>query len=89
MATEQLLPGDMVRAVHRMRAWEDDWTRGSDGIWVMPGQYALILQVWHVGRQRTRLRVLTGDRIATFSSYTRDMLKNWLVVGRTPPSGSL
>jgi hypothetical protein len=78
----QPLPGDMVYAVHRMRAWESDHERGADGIWVEPGQYALILQLWKVGRGRSRMRVLTGDRIVVFSCYTQDLPRNWRVVNR-------
>jgi len=92
MSTNEMqpLPGDTVYAVHRMRAWESDHERGAEGIWVEPGQQALIIQLWRVGRSRTRLRLLTDDRIALFSCYTRDLPRNWRVINRqTPPSGSL
>jgi len=72
----------MVCAVHRMRAWQDDWERGNEGVWVEPGDLAVILQVWRVGRSRTRLRVLVKERIAMFSCYTRDLDRNWQVKSR-------
>ncbi len=89
MPTDDVFPGDMVRAVHRMRAWESDWERGGDGVWVEPGDVGLVLQVWRVSRGRIRLRLLTNDRIAMFSCYARDLPKNWRVESRQlPTSGS-
>ena len=92
MSTTELtpFPGDTISAVHRMRAWEEDHMRGTEGIWVDPGQVAIVIEVRRVGRGRTRLRVLTDQRIAMFSCYTRDLPRNWRVLNRQLPlSGSL
>jgi hypothetical protein len=84
----QPLPGDVVHAVHRMRAWEDDFKRGTDGAWIEAGQQALVLQLWHVGRQRVRVRMLFNDRIAVFSCLARDLTRNWHVANRQLSSPS-
>jgi hypothetical protein len=80
------LPGDTVYAVHRMRAWENDHERGVDGVWVEPEQVALVIEVKRVSRGKTRLRVLTNQRVVLFSCYTRDLVQNWRVVSRQLPS---
>lgn len=86
----QPLPGDVVHAVHRMRAWENDNERGTEGIWIEAGQTALVLQLWYVGRQRVRVRMLFNDRIAMFSCRSPDLAQNWHVANRQlPSSGSV
>jgi len=82
---ESPLPGDQVRAVHRMRAWENDHKRGRDGVWVEAGQVGLVIQVWPVGRTRSRMRLLVNDRLVMFSCRTLDLPRNWPVVGRQLP----
>jgi hypothetical protein len=85
----QPLPGDVVHAAHRMRAWESDHERGTEGIWIEHGQTALVLQLWRVGHQRVRVRMLFNDRIAMFSCKALDLPRNWHVANRQlPTSGS-
>jgi hypothetical protein len=72
-----------------MRAWENDQERGANGVWVEAGQVGLVLAVWHVGRKRSRMKLLVNDRIAMFSSATLHLPQNWQVVSRLLPlSGS-
>lgn len=91
MSTLESFPrvGDQVRALHKMRAWETDHERGANGVWAPAGEVGLVLAVWHVGRKRSRMKLLIVDRIAMFSCNTLDLPRNWQVVSRQLPlSGS-
>ena len=73
-----------------MRAWKNDHERGDEGVWVEPGQLALVIEIKLVGSGKTRMRVLTDQRIVMFSCYTHDLVKNWRTINRQVSiSGSL
>lgn len=82
--------GDLVEARYRMRAWENDHERGTEGIWTEVGDLGMVLAVWGVGRGRIRMKLLINDRIAMFSCHKLDLPRNWPIVNRqSPTSGSL
>lgn len=76
-------PGDIIRAQHCLRAWEDENTRGSKGDWLNEGDLILVIEVWTVGKSRRRIRGLVGMKVMVFSCNVHDVYNNWSIVARS------
>lgn len=78
-----IVPGDIVAAVHEMRAWETDEKRGWSGHWIQQGDQAMVIQTWFVGNQR-RVKVMCNNRFMLFSCGDHCVFKNWRMVTPAP-----
>lgn len=74
-----LQPGDLIAALHPMRAWESHWYRGDHGDVIYPGFTGLVMAVMFIGRVRESVRfdVLALDKIFIFSSSLENLKYNW------------
>ena len=79
-----LKPGDIVKALHHMRAWETDLERGRQGYWINEGEVATVIHIWIIG-DNVRIRVLVSNRIAMFSHDRSHVMLNWMVVDKHDP----
>jgi hypothetical protein len=77
------VPGDLIVALHTMRAWEDEFERGLMGEHVQAGEQAFVVSTWSVGNQR-RMKLLREDRLLVFSCANHCVCKNWRVVRAGP-----
>lgn len=76
MLLHALKPGDVVIALRRMRSWEDETCRGRDGLYVEPGEIAVVLSSWAVGKQ-TRIKAVARGRVVLFSCPRHTVALNW------------
>lgn len=76
MKLHALEPGDVMLALRRMRSWEDETRRGRDGLNVEPGEIALVLSSWAIGKQ-TRIRAVVDGRIMLLSCPRHTVALNW------------
>lgn len=74
-------PGDLIVALHSMRSWETDTTRGTDGQYIFEGEQAIVIMTWSVGKQ-IRMKTFRNDRILVFSCAEHCVLKNWIIASR-------
>jgi hypothetical protein len=77
------IPGDLIVALHVMRAWEEEDRRGKDGTIINEGEQALVLASWNVGNKR-RFKLFRNDRILTFSCFEHCVRRNWKVARAAP-----
>ena len=79
----ELAPGDLIAAVHEMRAWENEDKRGFSDVWIRQGERATVVQVWLVGNQQ-RVRVFRSNRFMLFSCQSHCVFRNWNIVVPAP-----
>lgn len=68
--------GSVVIARRQLKAWENDYERGRNGLIVDQGDAGLVLQVWREGRQ-IRIRMLIKGAIVLFSHADHCVWLNW------------